>query len=71
MITGHPFYKSEKDAMQAAIDISNKRRQGCQIWAKIGVDEEYYYIQDYFIASDNIQINVAAEYVGMVQIYFL
>lgn len=69
IIEEHPFYKSEKEAFKAVADISNKERQGCQIWAKIGVDEEYYYIQDYFIVSSDNRINVAAEYVGMAQIF--
>ncbi|MBQ6940046.1 MAG: hypothetical protein IJN51_01930 [Alistipes sp.] len=69
IIEEHPFYKSEKDALKAVADISNKERQGCQIWAKIGVDEEYFYIQDYFIVSADNRINIAAEYVGMAQIF--
>lgn len=68
MIEAQPYYKSEKEALKAAIDINNKGWQGCQIWAKIGVDEEYYYIQDHFIVSDDIRINTAAEYVGMAQL---
>lgn len=69
IIEGHPFYKSEKEALKAVADISNKERQECQIWAKIGVDEEYLYIQDYFIVSAENRINIAAEYVGMAQIF--
>lgn len=69
MIEAQPFYKREKEAKQAVIDINNKERQKCQIWAKIGVDEEYYYIQDYFIVSADNRINIAAEYVGMAQIF--
>lgn len=69
MIEAQPSYKSVKEAKQAAIDIYNKGRLECQIWARIGSDEEYYYIQDYFIVSADNRINIAAEYVGMAQIF--
>ena len=70
IIEEHPFYESEEEAMKVALDKRNSGRWGCRVWAKMGVDEEYYYIQDYFIVSADIQINIAAEYVGMAQIYF-
>lgn len=69
LIEEHPFYKSEKEALKAVAGINNKGWRGCQIWAKIGVDEEYFYIQDYFIVSADNRINIAAEYVGMAQIF--
>lgn len=40
---------------------------GCQVWAKVGKDEEYYYIEDYYIVSANNFIKMAAEYIGMEQ----
>jgi len=70
IIEEHPFYESEEEAMKVTLDKRNSGHCGCQVWAKIGVDEECYYIQDYFIVSADIQINIAAEYVGMAQIYF-
>lgn len=64
-IEEYPFYTSENDAIQVALDIQKKEHRGCQIWAKIGKDEEYFYIQDYFIATNDNRIKQAAEYIGM------
>lgn len=67
IIDNYPHFKSEDEARNAATEI-RKRSGKCQVWAKIGKDEEYYYIQDYFIASDDIQVLMAAEYIGMAQL---
>ena len=69
IVEEHPYYKSEQEALQAAIDMENSGCRGCQIWAKIGRDEEYYYIQDYFIVSNDNIVLRAAEYIGMAQVY--
>ena len=71
MIDQHPFYKSETEAMQAANDLKGKSQSICQVWAKIGRDEEYFYIQDHYIVSDDIRISIAADYIGMAQIQYL
>lgn len=68
IVDKYPFYTSEKEALQAAHDINNREHRGCQIWAKIGKDDEYYYIRDYFIATDDNVIKQAAEYIGMAHI---
>ena len=60
-----PHFTSKKEALQAAIDMRNSGRWGCQIWAQIGKDEEYYYIKDYYIVTDDNNIKRAAEYIGM------
>lgn len=39
-----------------------------QIWAKIGKDDEFYYIQDYYIVTDDNRVATAAEYIGMEKI---
>lgn len=39
-----------------------------QVWAKVCKDGEYYYIQDYYIVSNDYKILIAAEYIGMEQI---
>lgn len=41
-----------------------------QVWAKVGKDEEYYYIQDYYIVSNDYRILIAAEYIGMEQLFW-
>ena len=47
----------------------NSRRFGSQVWAKIGKDEEYYNIEDYYIVTDDNLIKQAIEYIGMDDIY--
>ena len=69
IIDEYPFYQSEKEALQSTIDIINKEYSNYQIWAKIGKDDEYYYIQDYYIATDDNIIKQTAEYIGMILIY--
>lgn len=69
IIEEHPFYESEEEAMKVAIDKRNSGRWGCQVWVKIGVDEEYYYIQSYYVVSDDNRVKQAAEYIGMDQIF--
>lgn len=39
-----------------------------QVWAFVGKNKEEYYIQDYYIISNNNLILQAAEYIGMEQI---
>ena len=68
MIQTHPSYNDEGEAIKAAIELSKTTQENCQVWARIGKDEEYYFIQDYFIATDDNRIKQAAEYIGMAQI---
>ena len=71
LIEQQPFYKCKEEAINAAeIICTRPRAMACQIWAKIGVDGEYYYIQDYYIVSDDIRISIAADYIGMAQMYY-
>ena len=64
-----PHFTSEEEAVQAAEKLDNNRGGGLvHIWAKIGKDEEYYCIQDYYIVTDDNNIKRAAEYIGMAHI---
>ena len=63
------FYKNEKDALDEITNLMKEHPSNYQIWAKIGLDEESYYIKDYYVVSDDIHICVAAEYIGMMQIF--
>lgn len=64
-----PFFTSEMQALQAAQDMCNNRNRGIvHIWAKIGKDEEYYCIQDYYIVTEDNDVKRAAEYIGMAHI---
>lgn len=69
VIASFPFFKNEKEVLQATLDMMNKKFSNYQIWAKISKTDEYYYIQDYFIATDDNLIKQSAEYIGMALIY--
>lgn len=71
MIADCTHFDNEQDALQAAI---KPAREGefdyyCQIWAKIEKDEEFYRISDYWIVTGDVQIQQAAEYIGMALVY--
>lgn len=59
-----PHYKTLDDAINSV----NDEIYMYQIWAKIGKDEEFYYIQDYYIVTDDNRVATAAEYIGMEKI---
>ena len=64
-----PHFESEREALINAIVMKKRGCFDCQIWAKINKDEEYYYIQNYYIVTDDNIVKQAAEYIGMAQIY--
>ena len=71
MIDQHPSYKIEREAIQSAHALKKDSHSIVQVWAKIGRDEEYFYIQDHYIVSDDIRISIAADYIGMAQLLYL
>lgn len=70
MIETHPFYKDRDEALKMAVQKSNNSLRKYQVWAKVGKDEEYFFIQDYYIVSNDYRILIAAEYIGMEQISY-
>ena len=70
VIQNYPYLKTLDEAVNFAKSQSEKYMDNCQIWAKVGKDKEYYYIQDYYIVTNNIHIAIAAEYIGMEQIWY-
>ena len=69
MIEKSPFYIDRDEAIKVAVDMCKSGSSGCQVWAKVGKDKEHYYIEDYYIVSDDYKILIAAEYIGMEQIF--
>ena len=65
------FLKTEREALDFALNQKGSSSgTGYQIWAKIGRDDEYFYLQDYYIVTDDNRIKTAAEYVGMVMLFW-
>lgn len=64
-----PVYTNEEDAVQAFLDGWNNGKFNLWIFAKVGVDEEYFYVQDdYFLVTDDWRMFQAAEFLGLVNI---
>lgn len=64
-----PYFKSEREALEAAIKIDKEHPHSCQIWAMIEKSDGIYRIRDYWVVSNDYKILQAAEYIGMAQMY--
>ena len=64
-----PHFTKESDAIKAADKLYDDGHFSCQVWAKVAKDEEFYYVQDYYIATADNLVKQAAEYIGMALIY--
>lgn len=69
IIEHSPFYNDKDEAIKVAEAMCKSDGSGCQVWAKVGKDKEHYYIEDYYIVSNDYKILIAADYIGMEQIF--
>lgn len=70
IIQEHPHFKSEKEALEAAINMEKEHPYSCQIWAKFEEgDDGIFRIQNWWVATDDWKIKLAAEYIGMALMY--
>ena len=70
IIAKHPYFNSEKEALEAALDMMNKGSLDYQIWAKIEKgDDGIFRVQNYWLLTDDGKTKVAAEYIGMALMY--
>ena len=68
-IEKYPFYKTEKEALQAAIKMRKENHYGCQIWAKIEKADGVYRIVNYWLVTCDGKIKLSADYIGMALMY--
>lgn len=68
-IEKYPFFKTEKEALQAAIKMRKDNHYGCQIWAKIEKTDGIYRIVNYWLVTDDGKIKLSADYIGMALMY--
>lgn len=69
-IEKYPHFKTEKEALRAAIKIVKEKKRDCQIWAKIENDNDgIFRFQNWWIVTDNNFVKQSADYIGMVQVY--
>lgn len=70
IIAKHPYFKTEKEALQEALKLIKKTKSDCQIWAEIEKgDDDIYRIQNKWIVIEDGKIKLAAEYIGMALMY--
>lgn len=70
VIRDYPYFKSEREALEAAIKIEKINPYSCQIWAKIEKgDDGIFRILNWWIVTDDIKVKLAAEYIGMALMY--
>lgn len=71
IIQDYPHFDSKEEAREYVAKNKKGTRSYYWIFAKIGKDEEYYFLQNYFIAvpDDDGAGTKAAEYLGMEMIY--
>lgn len=71
-IEKQPFYKSEKEALQAAIKLwEDSGRNSCyQIWASVEKVDNGYRLGDHWIIAHG-WTKQAAEYIGMVLVFYI
>lgn len=68
IIAKHSFFKTEREALQAAL--KNENLFDYQIWAKIEKGEDgIFRIQNKWIVTDDVFVKLAAEYIGMALMY--
>lgn len=70
IVAKHSYFKTEKEALKAALDMMNKGSLDYQIWAKIEKgDDGIFRVQNYWLLTDDGKTKVAAEYIGMALMY--
>lgn len=70
IVARHSYFKTEKEALKAAIDMMKKGDLNYQIWAKIEKGEDgIFRVQNYWLLTNDGKTKVAAEYIGMALMY--
>lgn len=64
-----PHFKSEKRALEVALNMEKDNPCSCQIWAKIENVNDIYRIQDYWLVTDDGKVKMSADYIGMALMY--
>ena len=69
IIEKSPYFTREQEALEYALNQTKAGTHEYQIWVKLEKDEEFYGFQNYWIATDNTSVKLAAEYIGMALVY--
>ena len=68
IINDFAFYQNRDEAIKAAMELNRENLSEYQVWARVDKNKERYYIENYYIVSNNWKVLMAAEYIGMEQI---
>lgn len=63
------FFKTEKEALKAAIAKIKDNNYGCQIWAKVEKDGDIFRVLNYWLVIDDGKMKQSADYIGMALMY--
>lgn len=69
IINNFPAFDSEKEALKKAFELMRTNRSDCQIWAKVEKSGNIFRVVNWWIVTDDWQIEMAADYIGMAQMY--
>ena len=70
IVQEYSYFRTEKEALEFAIKQMKERCSHYQIWAKIEKGEDdIFRIQNWWIATDDCKVIMAAEYIGMAHMY--
>lgn len=64
-----PYFRTEKEALETAIKMTEKKPYSWQIWAEIELSDSVYRICNKWIVTDDIDVKLAADYIGMALMY--
>lgn len=56
-------------ALEKAFLMVKNNNNACRVWAKIDIDEDFYYLSDQWITTDDWDVSLAAEYIGLYLVY--
>lgn len=72
IVDKYPYFKTEKEALEFAIKQIKEQNSDYQIWAKLEKQNDgFFRFQNWWIATDDREVIYAAEYIGLVQVYWL
>lgn len=69
IIQKHSYFKTEKEALLAAIRLEKESLYDYQIWAEIEKKGDVFRIQNHWILTDDWKTKQAADYIGMALMY--
>lgn len=68
IVEKHPHFKTQKEALEFAVQKMRETDGWYQVWAKVEKGEDgIYRVQNWWLSTDDIKTIEAAEYIGLAQ----